>query len=75
MPISTSKEFIGKSHAGLYGDVIETLDWSVGEILSVLKKEGIDNFTIHIEKVVREKYEKVQKLSLVKNESLEKGRE
>ncbi|MFA5542087.1 MAG: DUF6448 family protein [Mariniphaga sp.] len=32
-------------------------------------------FTAHIEKVVHEKYEKVQKLSLVKNESLEKGRE
>lgn len=31
-------------------------------------------FTAHIEKVVREKYDKVEELSLVQNESLEKGR-
>lgn len=34
----------------------------------------VTKFTAHIERVVREKYEKVEKLSLVKNESLEKGR-
>lgn len=48
LPISTSKEFVGKSKAGLYGDVIETIDWSTGEILSTLKKEGIDKNTIVI---------------------------
>jgi hypothetical protein len=32
-------------------------------------------FTAHIEKVVKEKYDKVMELSKVKNESLEKGRE
>ena len=32
LPISTSVEFIGKSKGGLYGDVIETIDWSMGEI-------------------------------------------
>ena len=48
LPISTSKEFIGKSNAGLYGDVIETIDWSVGEILSTLKESGIDDNTIVI---------------------------
>ena len=32
-------------------------------------------FTAHIEKVVKEKYDKVMALSKVKNESLEKGRE
>ncbi len=46
LPISTSKEFIGKSKAGLYGDVIETIDWSTGEILSTLKELGIDENTI-----------------------------
>ncbi len=46
LPVSTSKEFIGKSKAGLYGDVIETIDWSVGEILSSLKELGIDENTI-----------------------------
>lgn len=34
----------------------------------------LSKFTAHIEKVVREKYDKVEKLALVKNESLEKGR-
>ncbi|MGV8962081.1 MAG: DUF6448 family protein [Candidatus Saccharimonadaceae bacterium] len=34
----------------------------------------LSKFTAHIEKVVREKFVKVQDLSLVKNESLEKGR-
>ncbi|MDX1700470.1 MAG: sulfatase, partial [Melioribacteraceae bacterium] len=48
LPISTSKEFLGKSKAGLYGDVIETIDWSVGEILSTLKAQGIDDNTIVI---------------------------
>lgn len=34
----------------------------------------LTDFTAHIQKVVREKYNKVEQLSLVKNESLEKGR-
>jgi len=31
---------------GLYGDVVEELDWSTGEILSALKKHGLDNNTL-----------------------------
>lgn len=34
----------------------------------------LTDFTAHIQKVVREKYNKVEQLSLVKNESLAKGR-
>lgn len=34
----------------------------------------LTDFTAHIQKVVREKYNKVEQLSLVKNDSLEKGR-
>jgi hypothetical protein len=26
---------------GLYGDVIETIDWSVGQVLKTLKQEGL----------------------------------
>lgn len=48
LPISTSEEFSGKSDGGLYGDVIETLDWSVGEILKTLKEQGIDENTLVI---------------------------
>ncbi len=48
LPISTADEFKGKSDGGLYGDVVETLDWSVGQILAALKEEGLDNNTLVI---------------------------
>ncbi|MCL3780878.1 arylsulfatase [Prolixibacteraceae bacterium JC049] len=48
LPISTSKEFIGKSKGGLYGDVIETIDWSVGEVQKAIKEAGLDENTIVI---------------------------
>lgn len=43
-----SPAFEGKSAAGRYGDVIEELDWSVGELLKALKENGIDRQTIVI---------------------------
>lgn len=46
MPLHTTKEFLGKSGAGLYEDVIETIDWSVGQVLNALKKKGIAENTI-----------------------------
>lgn len=46
LPISASSRFSGKSRAGLYGDVIETLDWSAGEILRTLKETGQDGNTM-----------------------------
>ena len=33
VPLHVSDKFRGKSERGLYGDVIEEIDWSVGEIL------------------------------------------
>ena len=48
LPISTSEEFIGKSKGGLYGDVIETIDWSMGEIFQTLKETALDDNTIVI---------------------------
>lgn len=45
LPISASSRR-GTSRAGLYGDVIETLDWSAGEILDTLKRQGIDENTL-----------------------------
>lgn len=47
LPISASK-LKGHSRAGLYGDVIETIDWSVGQILDTVKQLGIDNNTLII---------------------------
>ena len=46
VPLFRSEEFVGKSKRGLYGDVIEELDWSVGEILSMLKDNGLDKNTL-----------------------------
>ena len=40
MPLFASKEFAGKSPRGLYGDVVEELDWSVGQVLEALREEG-----------------------------------
>ena len=45
VPLFASPEFRGKSVRGLYGDVIEEIDWSVGQILSTLKTEGLDKNT------------------------------
>ena len=46
VPLGASQKFRGKSEGGLYGDVIEELDWSVGEILGALRREGIDEDTL-----------------------------
>lgn len=46
LPIFTAEQFEGKSEAGLYGDVMNALDWSVGEVLKALEDNGIDDNTI-----------------------------
>jgi len=47
VPVAAPEEFRGKSKGGLYGDVIQTIDWSVGEIISALEKRGdLDNTII-----------------------------
>lgn len=48
VPLFASEEFRGKSSRGLYGDVVEELDWSVGEIMRVLKEEGLEENTLVI---------------------------
>ena len=45
VPLFRSKDFIGKSKLGIYGDVIEEIDWSVGQIVNRLKKLGQINNT------------------------------
>ncbi len=45
VPLFASPDFLGKSERGLYGDVIEEIDWSVGEIMKALKKNGLDKNT------------------------------
>ncbi|HKJ32862.1 MAG TPA: sulfatase-like hydrolase/transferase [Balneolales bacterium] len=46
LPIHTTTQFLGKSGAGLYGDVVETIDWSVGKVMQTLKNEHLANNTI-----------------------------
>jgi arylsulfatase A len=46
IPLFRSEEFKDVSLAGFYGDVIEEIDWSVGQILKTLKEEGIDENTL-----------------------------
>jgi arylsulfatase A len=48
VPIFASDKFKGKSKGGIYGDVIEELDWSVGEIVKTLRQEGLVNNTLVI---------------------------
>lgn len=46
VPLFTSPEFNGKSRRGLYGDVIEEIDHSVGRVLETLRTEGLDKNTL-----------------------------
>jgi arylsulfatase A len=48
VPLGASDKFRGKSKAGLYGDVIEEIDGSAGQILATLKECGIDEQTLVI---------------------------
>lgn len=48
IPIYASPDFDGRSGKGLYTDVIEEIDWSVGQVLTKLEEEGILNNTLVI---------------------------
>ena len=48
VPLFVTEEFEGQSSAGLYGDVVETIDWSMGQILEKLNELGIDENTMVI---------------------------
>jgi arylsulfatase A-like enzyme len=44
-PLFASEKFRNKSPRGRYGDVVEELDWAVGQILDTLRSEGLDRNT------------------------------
>ena len=48
VPLFVSDKFKGKSEKGLYGDVMMEIDWSVGQVLSTLKRLDIDEKTLVI---------------------------
>lgn len=46
IPLFAHTDFIGKSKQGLYGDVIEEIDWSVGQIINTIKELNLEENTI-----------------------------
>jgi arylsulfatase len=48
VPLAVSQRFAGSSGKGLYGDVLMELDWSLGEVMAALAREGIDEKTLVI---------------------------
>ena len=48
IPLFASEAFQGKSRRGLYGDVIEEIDWSVGQVLQALREAGLAENTLVI---------------------------
>lgn len=46
VPLFASKDFQGTSRRGLFGDVIEEIDWAVGRVLDTLRKEGLAENTL-----------------------------
>lgn len=48
VPLYVSDKFKGKSQRGLFGDVVMEVDWSVGQILQAVSKNGLDENTLVI---------------------------
>jgi arylsulfatase len=48
VPLHVADQFKGSSKQGLYGDVIQEIDWSVGQILAALKDHGLEQNTLVI---------------------------
>ncbi|GHT41983.1 N-acetylgalactosamine-6-sulfatase [Planctomycetales bacterium] len=48
VPLGVSDKFEGKSGAGLFGDVVMEVDWSVGQVLDTLRKLKLDKKTLVI---------------------------
>jgi arylsulfatase A len=48
VPLFVSEKFKGKSGAGLYGDVIQEIDWSVGQVMAALERLGLAANTLLI---------------------------
>jgi arylsulfatase A-like enzyme len=46
VPLFASEGYLGKSPRGLFGDVVEELDWSAGEVLEALRREGLAERTL-----------------------------
>ena len=45
-PIAPNKAFKGKSAAGLYGDWVQEVDWSLGGVMAALERNGLADNTL-----------------------------
>lgn len=48
VPLYVSEKFAGKSKRGLFGDVMMEVDWSVGEIVNAIRRNGLEQNTLVI---------------------------
>ena len=48
IPLVPSPAFAGTSRAGAYGDVVEELDWSVGQVLEAIERKQLTGNTVII---------------------------
>jgi arylsulfatase len=48
IPLAASPDFLGKSGFGLFGDAVTEIDWSVGQVLSAVQSNGLDENTLVI---------------------------
>ncbi|MEP0842717.1 MAG: sulfatase [Phycisphaerae bacterium] len=48
VPLHVSKRFTGKTGRGLFADVVAEVDWSVGEILEAIRRNGLESNTLVI---------------------------
>lgn len=48
VPLFRSEKFVDKSIAGIYGDAMEEVDWSVGQVLETLRKNNLSEKTLVI---------------------------
>jgi arylsulfatase len=48
VPIAVSSKYKNKSGAGLFGDLMMEIDWSIGEVMKVIDKNGLTKNTLII---------------------------
>jgi arylsulfatase A len=46
IPLARSADYVDHSSGGRYGDVVEEIDWSTGQVLDALRTAGIDRQTL-----------------------------
>jgi arylsulfatase len=46
IPLHASKKFRGSTRLGIYGDVVHEIDWSVGQVVDALERNGARNNTL-----------------------------